>query len=208
VTRSAPQAQALERLLQRAGNAAPERAVDLADALAQCRDRRERIFLQVQSMLRPEVLDNEDQLRTQGRAVQAEIEKALVAAQRLHGALRLAAETRIEGLRRELQWSVAGLLALLGLLSIAVVEPSARSVGRHVRRIKEQSAEVQRLALVAERTTAMVVLSDAEDRVQWVNRAFENICGWKAEEVQGRLAREVLAHPRETPPCAPGWSTR
>jgi len=197
MTRSAPQAQALERLLQRAGNAAPERAVDLADALAQCRDRRERIFLQVQSMLRPEVLDNEDQLRTQGRAVQAEIEKALVAAQRLHGALRLAAETRIEGLRRELQWSVAGLLALLGLLSIAVVEPSARSVGRHVRRIKEQSAEVQRLALVAERTTAMVVLSDAEDRVQWVNRAFENICGWKAEEVQGRLAREVLAHPRE-----------
>ena len=195
--RGAQPAQALNRLLVRPGAVEPERSPDLPDALAQWRTWQEQLQRQAHDLLRPEMLDNEERLHAQGQALQSEVERTQVAAQRLHVALRVAAESRVEGLRRELQWSVAGLLGLLALLAIAVVEPGARSVGRHVRRIKEQSAEVQRLALVAERTTAIVIVSDAEDRVQWVNAAFESICGWTEEEVRGCLSREVLAHPRE-----------
>ena len=197
MARMATDAQALQRRLGDREAFAPALAPDLAGALAQWQARHDQLGQQAEVLLRLTEPDAADRLRRQAHAVQAETDAALVATQRLHSALRAATQARSEGLRAELQWSIAGLLCLLGLLSIAVVEPSARAIRRHVRRIAEQSAEVARLALVAERTTAIVVVTDAEDRVQWVNAAFQQVCGWTSHEVKGCLARDILQHPRE-----------
>lgn len=43
------------------------------------------------------------------------------------------------------------------------------------------------LALVASRVNSVVMISDAEDRIEWVNQEFTQITGYTAEEVIGRV---------------------
>ena len=52
-------------------------------------------------------------------------------------------------------------------------------------RQREQAAEFQRLALVAERTHNAVVIADPEGRATWVNAAFTRITGFEPHEVIG-----------------------
>ncbi len=87
------------------------------------------------------------------------------------------------------------LLLLLGL-SVAVVEPLARAVRRHDSTLRRQASELQRLALVAEHTSALVIVSDVDDHVQWVNAAFCGVTGWTLPEARGRRPGELLASPQ------------
>lgn len=124
--------------------------------------------------------------------LQAEVDPAAAAAQALVTQLRRAAEARVLSLRNEMLSGVATLLALLVLLSLVVVEPTARAVARQVQRRLLQSARMERLALVAEHTTALVLITDADNRVEWANAALTRLTGWKPEDLLGRLPREVL----------------
>ncbi|HRD99319.1 MAG TPA: EAL domain-containing protein, partial [Rubrivivax sp.] len=172
-----------------------EAAAALAPALAQWQAQRDAMLQRTQALLRPGGLDGEDGLRLQ--TLHAEVSTAQAAAQHLQGRLQAVVQSRQEAMRRESQWSLAGLLVLLGLASIAVVEPSARAAGQRMRHLADRAAEMQRLALVAERTTAIVMITDAEDRVQWVNAAFERVTGWKPHEAMGSQVHVLLQHPRE-----------
>jgi PAS domain S-box-containing protein len=80
-----------------------------------------------------------------------------------------------------------------------VVEPSARAVARHARQLHEQSAGVRNLALVAEHTSALVLISGRDDQLQWVNAAFEKVTGWPLQEVLGRTPYSLLTHASEDP---------
>ena len=197
LSRMTADAQALDRLLAAGPARAGEGAAALSPALAQWRSRHADLLHRAEGLLRSDVLEAEPGSRQQALTLHAAVLPALVATQQLHAGLLEAAQARSEAMDRSLHWSLAGLLALLGLLSIAVVEPAARAVSRRVRRLAAQSADVQRLALVAERTTAIVLVTDAEDRVQWVNAAFERTTGWAPSEVQGQRVHELLRHPRE-----------
>ncbi len=86
-------------------------------------------------------------------------------------------------------------LLLVAVLSLLVVEPTARAVQRDSRRLREQAEELQRLALVAEHTTALVVITDRDDLVVWVNTAFAQATGWPLAEAAGRRPGELLASP-------------
>ena len=97
------------------------------------------------------------------------------------------------GLRDEVRWGAGALLGLLGLLGLVVVEPTARSVRRQSRRLAEQATELQRLALVAEHTSALVVITDRDDRVLWVNAAFTACPGWSLADAAGARPAELLA---------------
>lgn len=55
------------------------------------------------------------------------------------------------------------------------------------------------LAMVAERTANMVVISDAARRILWVNPAFERRTGYRLDEVRGRRPADVLNSPRTDP---------
>jgi len=52
-------------------------------------------------------------------------------------------------------------------------------------RINEQRLE--RAAIVADNTSSVIIITDPEDKIQWVNKAFTDILGYKIEEVLGKV---------------------
>jgi len=56
-------------------------------------------------------------------------------------------------------------------------------------------AEARRLALVASRTASVVILTDADWRIQWVNESFERFFGYRFQEIEGRRLGEILHGP-------------
>ena len=65
--------------------------------------------------------------------------------------------------------------------------------------IQEQKTavhQIERLSLVAKNVNNLVVISDAEDRVVWVNKAFETHTGYMLEEITGRAPRDFLSGPQ------------
>lgn len=57
---------------------------------------------------------------------------------------------------------------------------------------KEEHERVAQLAMVANTTTNMVIITDREGRTEWVNPAFEQITGYTLQEVLGKKPGSVL----------------
>ena len=110
----------------------------------------------------------------------------------------------------------------LGLLCVidAAVRPLTSAQGDALMRLARQAmhlielhrarqqaddtqGELRRLALVAERTRNVVILSDAEGRATWTNDAFTQVTGFGAHELIGRKPEELL-HFAGTSPDASG----
>ena len=51
------------------------------------------------------------------------------------------------------------------------------------------------LSLVASHTTSGVIIADAQGRIEWVNKAWEHISGYRLEEVVGRRPGQFLRGP-------------
>ena len=95
-------------------------------------------------------------------------------------------------------------------VSASVVEvggrPAFLMVNRDVTALREAEQALadarslnDRLALVAANTTNGVIVTDAEDRVQWVNEGFERISGYTLDDMRGRRPAEVLRGPETDP---------
>jgi diguanylate cyclase (GGDEF)-like protein/PAS domain S-box-containing protein len=125
-------------------------------------------------------------------AVQLEAERALQAAQLLSDRLRALAEHRGQRQRADLKLWAAGLLVLLGLLALAVVEPTVRRVRRQLGLLQAQALSLKQLALVAERTRAMVLITDAQGGTVWANQAFTDITGWPLAQALGQQPAALL----------------
>jgi PAS domain S-box-containing protein len=164
--------------------------------LERWQDAREKLWYRAQALLLSAESGGADRLRQRVLAVQAAAEPAMAAAQQLSDALREAHAARAEHLNGRVRWGVLGMFAVLGLLSLLVVEPTARAVRRHGQRLREQAAELQRLALVAEHTTALVLITDEDDRIRWVNSAYTRTTGWALDEARGLHPGELLVHPQ------------
>ncbi|KAA8980340.1 ATP-binding protein [Halospina sp. K52047b] len=64
------------------------------------------------------------------------------------------------------------------------------------RKREEQAAsEVRRLALVARKTDNPVIITDAEDHIEWVNPSFESLTGYPLDEVRGLRPGDFLQGP-------------
>jgi len=61
-------------------------------------------------------------------------------------------------------------------------------------RVKAQQ-DLRRLALVAEKTDNIVFISDAQGKIEWVNRAFEVQTGYTLSEAVGLTAAELMHGP-------------
>ena len=152
-----------------------------------------------------QVAQLQGQVRQIGRMVAApsEVDAAVAAAGRLSAAVTAAAEQRSAKAQSQARVWTAGVLALLALVALAVVEPTARALRRQLRQLSAQATELQRLALVAEQTQAAVIISDREDRIEWVNAAFVRMTGWSLAEAAGHKRRELLGRQPDLP-YAPG----
>ncbi len=64
---------------------------------------------------------------------------------------------------------------------------------------KKTEEELNKLSIVADKTDSVVVISDKESRVEWVNEAFTRITGYTFEEIKGKLPSKVLIGPNTEP---------
>jgi len=53
----------------------------------------------------------------------------------------------------------------------------------------------RRLELVVQNTTNMIVVTDRDRRIEWVNPSYTRVTGWTLEEAQGRRPHEMLHGP-------------
>ncbi|MFZ5539651.1 MAG: PAS domain-containing protein [Pseudomonadota bacterium] len=58
--------------------------------------------------------------------------------------------------------------------------------------LQARSAENRRLALVAEHASNVVLITGADDRIQWANASFTRVTGYAAAEAIGRTPRDLL----------------
>ncbi len=59
-----------------------------------------------------------------------------------------------------------------------------------------QQREIRRLGRIAELTSNLVIITDPEGHIDWVNPAFEARSGWMLEEVRGRKPGDFLQSPQ------------
>lgn len=125
--------------------------------------------------------------------VHARSDQALNAVQALLQALHAAARERHAAAVSQTRVWAAFNVVLLTVLALVAVEPAVRSVKRQYRRLAVQTTEMQRLALVAERTTNVVMIADQRHRIVWVNQAFTRITGFAPHEAIGHTPLAILA---------------
>ena len=69
-------------------------------------------------------------------------------------------------------------------------------VMRDVTKARRQQAEIERLSEVARRTTNLVIVTDAEQRIEWANPAFEALTGYSLSKAIGQRPGDLLQGPR------------
>ena len=70
-----------------------------------------------------------------------------------------------------------------------------QAIVRDITQRKKEEADNLRLAMVANTTNNMVVIADAQGKIEWVNRAFTTITGYSFEEVIGKKPGHLLQGP-------------
>lgn len=63
---------------------------------------------------------------------------------------------------------------------------------RDITESRDQQLEILRFGKVAEVTSNLVIVTDAKDRIEWVNPAFERRSGWTLKEVLGLRPKSFL----------------
>jgi PAS domain S-box-containing protein len=66
------------------------------------------------------------------------------------------------------------------------------SSGRDITYQKQLLAELQQLSLVASKMINGVAISNADDKVVWINNAFSNITGYELSDVENKKLRDVF----------------
>ncbi|MBY6201029.1 PAS domain S-box protein [Maritalea mobilis] len=64
---------------------------------------------------------------------------------------------------------------------------------------RQQQLQIRRLSRIAELTSNLVIVTDVEGRVDWVNPAFERHTGWKLNEIRGQKPGDFLQNERTDP---------
>ena len=65
--------------------------------------------------------------------------------------------------------------------------------------LARQEEETRKLAMIAACTDNVVILTDAQGRVEWVNAAFSQTTGYSLEEIHGKTPGQVLQGPQSDP---------
>jgi PAS domain-containing protein len=85
----------------------------------------------------------------------------------------------------------------------------ARTLNASRQQLHASREELRRLAMVAERTSNAVVITDAAGHIVWVNAGFSRLTGYTLEEVVGRRPGGFLqceaSDPVAVAPCAAPW---
>ncbi len=166
----------------------------LTSAVKAWQDSRERLWYRAQNLLRDHTIAARRSLTERLPRLQAEAEAELVlrAAEALVQQIQLhASQKSVEATQQLVRMALLGALLLLGL-AVGLVEPMARSLRRQQARLAAQAAQMALLALVAERTDNVVVITNAQRLIVWVNEAFTRVSGYTLPEAIGRSPGALL----------------
>lgn len=93
---------------------------------------------------------------------------------------------------------IVGLIAAFALIYVLgrrmILKPLT-ALRRSEARLRDSERKARRLAMVAEQTTDLVVIYDADCLIIWVNSAFERATGYTLKEVRGRRPADFLNGP-------------
>ena len=82
------------------------------------------------------------------------------------------------------------------MLSLAMSRSRALELARDMTAsLRATEAEARRLAMVADRTSNAVVITDTEGRIEWVNAGYTRLTGYTLPEVRGRKPGSMLQGP-------------
>ncbi len=94
-------------------------------------------------------------------------------------------------------------IALVGLTLTAMMASTLWGVGNSHRRAvqlaERMTRDLKRLSIVAERTSNAVVITDAQQRIEWINDGFTRVTGYTLDEVRGRIPGHFLQCERTDP---------
>jgi PAS domain S-box-containing protein len=60
---------------------------------------------------------------------------------------------------------------------------------------KKYEEKLEELSLVAAKTTDVIIMTDADEQITWVNKAYENLTGYTMEESLGKVPGDFLQGP-------------
>ncbi|WP_138429595.1 PAS domain-containing sensor histidine kinase [Fodinibius saliphilus] len=89
------------------------------------------------------------------------------------------------GLRAIIFWFIAGFGLLLTVIGYLITATDFK-------KINDLNTKLERLSLVASKTTDAVIITDDEERIIWVNTMFEELTGYTQDEVAGKVPGEFL----------------
>ncbi|MBI3349857.1 MAG: PAS domain S-box protein [Burkholderiales bacterium] len=92
----------------------------------------------------------------------------------------------LSGVGLELGGAALSLLAAFTVFLLAAGRARAEALARGM------TTDLQRLAMVAGRTSNAVVITDAQRRITWVNEGFTRITGYRPDEVIGQVPGHLL----------------
>jgi PAS domain S-box-containing protein len=88
------------------------------------------------------------------------------------------------------------LVALAGIALTSLVAWLIYGMGAGQRRAQElafrMTEDLRRLSMLAEKTVNAVIITDAQQRIEWVNAGFTRITGYSFEEAVGRVPGRLL----------------
>ncbi len=194
VSQMQTQASLLDELLTRQGVWQIDDWPQLRTVIFEWQDRREKVWYRAQSLLWFADQRATDRRERAIQFLQTEMESFWLTTQAMVDELQYAAQRRSRATLSQVERSIYLTLAVLAVLVLTVAEPLVYFVRRQRAALLSQSAEVQRLALVAQRTSNWVAVVDPQRHVLWCNEAFLRGKGWTMEEALGQHTGLLVAN--------------
>lgn len=172
-----------------------EEAVEVAAQVARWRSERARLYIAVQQVWHLVGMGAPTAVPARVTQVLEAGGPALAATEALDALVHRATEHRLQ--RQASLIALSSFTVVLVIVGIAfvVIEPTTKTLREQYRRLRLQSRELARLAMVANRTESAVALTDRNGRVDWVNEAYRRfISAAQTPEADVPLASALVAH--------------
>ena len=98
----------------------------------------------------------------------------------------------------EVDFRIVSKTGIVRWLSWTIVVKASRwyTYGRDITESKRVENELMKLSFVASKVNNAVVINDANNRVTWVNDAFEKITGFTIDDLKGRRLGDLIVGPK------------
>jgi len=192
-TRMRRDADSLHQLLSQLHDSHIDRALEVLTVAAEAGVARDTLLAAERRLVTLVTLASDAPARLEAaHAVERAADRFAPLAERVVRELQAWSEARNAAMRRAAWVTGVALILVIVLIALLVIEPIVRLLARQHAAISARSVEFERLAMVAQRTSNAVILTDANRITTWVNGGFVRISGYEPSEIIGRRPGSLL----------------